>query len=367
MDLSEFTLVPGPTEDRLGERQLVDYRTEREDMVKWLLTFGIEPEKANGYAESTVKNRIYRMDQFYRFVWDQEGQYTTAVTHDHADAWMQELAYAECSDTHRDLCQKAVRMLFKWRAYERGGDEWEPTITFSSNDGTTTPRDYLTLKERKQIREAALEYGSIPSYNNVSPTERREIKAYLAQRFEKPIADVTARDWERANSWKIPSLVSVSLEAALRPIEVERAVISWVDLDNGILRIPIEDSSKNEDNWRVSLSKRSVGMLERWLDQRATYDLYDGRDELWLTREANPYGSASLRRILHQLCEIAGIEYENRQMSWYTIRHSTGTYMTREEDLAAAQTQLRHKSPETTMKYDQAPVEDRQDALDRIG
>jgi hypothetical protein len=41
--------------------------------------------------------------------------------------------------------------------------------------------------------------------------------------------------------------------------------------------------------------------------------------------------------------------------------------MFREEDLAAAQTQLRHKSPETTMINDQTPVEDRRDALDRIG
>ena len=54
-------------------------------------------------------------------------------------------------------------------------------------------------------------------------------------------------------------------------------------------------------------------------------------------------------------------------MSWYSIRHSTGTYITHEEDLAAAQAQLRHESPETTMKYDQAPVEDRQNALDRTG
>jgi hypothetical protein len=54
-------------------------------------------------------------------------------------------------------------------------------------------------------------------------------------------------------------------------------------------------------------------------------------------------------------------------MSWYAIRHSTGTYMTREEGLAAAQAQLRHLSPESTMKYDQVPVEDRQDALDRMG
>jgi len=31
----------------------------------------------------------------------------------------------------------------------------------------------------------------------------------------------------------------------------------------------------------------------------------------------------------------------DRQMSWYTIRHSIGTYMTREEDLAAAFDELR--------------------------
>jgi integrase len=54
-------------------------------------------------------------------------------------------------------------------------------------------------------------------------------------------------------------------------------------------------------------------------------------------------------------------------MSWYSIRHSVGTYMAREEGLAAAQAQLRHKSVETTMKYDQVPVEDRRDALDRMG
>jgi integrase len=54
-------------------------------------------------------------------------------------------------------------------------------------------------------------------------------------------------------------------------------------------------------------------------------------------------------------------------MSWYSIRHSVGTWMTREEDLAAAQAQLRHKRPETTMKYDSAPPDDRRDALDRMG
>lgn len=44
-----------------------------------------------------------------------------------------------------------------------------------------------------------------------------------------------------------------------------------------------------------------------------------------------------------------------------------GTYMTREENLAAAAAQLRHKSTQTTMRYDNTPVEDRKDAFERMG
>nr|WP_233204265.1 tyrosine-type recombinase/integrase [Halegenticoccus soli] len=134
-----------------------------------------------------------------------------------------------------------------------------------------------------------------------------------------------------------------------------------------MLRIPKEQSSKNVGNWIVGMQQRTVDILERWLNQRAAYEKYEDTDRLWLTRQANPYQTASLRYVLHRLCELADISTENRQMSWYAIRHSTGTYMTREEDLAAAQTQLRHHSPETTMKYDQTPVEDRRNALDRMG
>lgn len=70
---------------------------------------------------------------------------------------------------------------------------------------------------------------------------------------------------------------------------------------------------------------------------------------------------------LYNLCDNAHISIEGRKMSWYTIRHSVGTYMTREEDLAAAQAQLRHKNVEITMQYDQVPVEDRQNALNCMG
>jgi site-specific recombinase XerD len=359
------TVVTEPAAAYLNHKQLVDYRSERDDCLSWLLAFGKEPEKAQGYALGTVEPRAYRMDQFYRWIWREEGGYTANISHDHADGWMRQLAQDDYSSTHRTNCQKAVKMLFKWWAHERGGSTWDPDITFTNTDGSS-PRDYLTREERDTIRNAALEYGTVPTYSNLTPAERDRWRRYLAQRFEKPKSAVTPEDWDRANSWKIPSLVWTSMDAGLRPVEVERARVAWVDTDNCVLRIPEQDSAKSRESWIVSLSDRAATFLERWCEERETYAKYDETETLWLTRQANPYSSQSLSGLLHRLCEIAEIEIENRQMSWYAIRHSVGTYMTREEDLAAAQAQLRHKSAETTMKYDQTPVEDRRDALDRM-
>lgn len=365
--LDGIILVPEPSEKRLNGRQYLDYRSTREQCLEWLLTFAKDPEKAAGYARSTIKTRASRMDQFYRWVWDHEDGYTSNLTHEHADGYLRYLAHEDSSNAHKNACRKAVMMLYKWRHHQRGAEQWDPTLSFSRQNGSAAPRDFLTREERSKIRDASLEYGAVPDPTSVYGDERERWEAYLAQRFEKAKDELTADDWERANSWKIPSLVSTSLDAGLRPVEVERARTGWVDVDNEVLRIPREESSKVAENWTVGLQSQTATMLDRWLTQRSTRADYADTDTLWLTRECNPYRSAALRSVLHRLCEIAGISTENRTMSWYTIRHSTGTYMAREEGLAAAQTQLRHKSPETTMKYDQAPVEDRQNALDRMG
>ena len=149
--------------------------------------------------------------------------------------------------------------------------------------------------------------------------------------------------------------------------EVARAQVSWVDVENGVLRIPKEESSKNTDNWRPSLLDRTTYFLQRWLDERAVRDKYAESDALWLTRYGNPYSSKSLNRIFEKVCKKSDIDYLNRELTWYSIRHSVGAYMTREEDLKAAAAQLRHKSLRSTVRYDQAPVEDRRDALERMG
>jgi len=359
-------IISMETQQELSEKQLLDFRSHKRDILRWLATFGKNPDKGEGYSDTTIEQLTYQLGSFYRWVWEQGGQYTTKVTPDHADAYMKEIAYGDTTNGHKSTVMKCLKRLFKYRRHELGENtEWDPDFSFS--EPHSKPQDYLTADERQAIREAALEYGSVPAYNSLSPEERDEWKAHLAQRFDKPKSEVGPTDFERANGWKFASLTWASLDTGFRPIEVKRARVPWVDVDNKTIRIPREDSSKNDENWTVAISDRTAEALKRWLHERENYERYSDTDALWLTREGNPYGRQALRRLLHRLCEIADISVENRQMSWYTIRHSVGTYMAREEDLAAAASQLRHKNPETTMKYDQAPVDDRRNALDRMG
>ena len=365
--LQGISIIPEPTGAQLTKRQITDYTEHRTSFIKWLLTFGKDPDKAEGYAVETARVRSCRVDKFYRWVWEQEGRYTTAVTHGHADEYMEGLAYGDTSQDNKANQMKALKTLFRWRARNLGEEEWEPEITFANDSSTTNPRDYLTTDERQQVREAALEYGSVPSYNALSPDERDHWKAHLAQRFEKPKEEVGPDDFGRANSWKYPSLIWTALDTGLRPIEVKRAKTSWVDIQNRVLRIPKQESSKNTNNWIVSLTDRTTSALNRWLEEREQYEKYDETDKLWLTRHRNPYESYSLNHVLERVCEIADISTESRKLTWYSIRHSVGTFMAREEGLAAAQAQLRHQSPKTTLRYDQAPPGDRRDALNRMG
>ena len=360
-------VVAQPAATRLSPRQLEDYHDHRCRFLKWALNIGKDPEKGEGYATTTIDGHTYRLSQFYRYVWDEEGGYTTNVTHDHADAYIREIAYGDTSTEDKSQRVKGLKILFRWRSWEFGDSEWEPELSFSPDTGTSNPRDYLTRDERRRLREAALGYGSVPAYNALSPEERDRWKAHLAQRFEKPKKEIGPADFERANSWKIPSLFWTALDAGLRPVEIERASVHWVDTDNEVLRIPREESSKNRDNWIVSLTQRTANALDKWLLEREQYEKYEGSEILWLNRRANPYKHYSLNRILRDLCKDAQIDTSGRSLTMYAIRHSVGTLMAREEGLAAAQAQLRHKSERTTMRYDQAPVEDRRDALDRMG
>ena len=68
IEFDDYPVVTDNSESFLNHRQLLGYRSEGEDCLQWLLTYGKEPAKAEGYAKGTVKPRSYRMDRFYRFV-----------------------------------------------------------------------------------------------------------------------------------------------------------------------------------------------------------------------------------------------------------------------------------------------------------
>jgi len=44
-DLDDYPVVTENSESFLNHRQLLDYRSEREDCLQWLLTYGKEPDK----------------------------------------------------------------------------------------------------------------------------------------------------------------------------------------------------------------------------------------------------------------------------------------------------------------------------------
>lgn len=362
-----ITVLSAPAKEQLNRKQQLDYREHRRKLIRWCRNLGKNPDKAEGYADDTVRVRVGHIDRFYRFVWDETGGYTTTVTTDDADAFTQELAYSDKSETAKANYQKALKMLFRWRAFEFGDDEWDPSVTFSTSSHGSNPREFFTIDERRRLREAVLDMDTIPHYKSVSPEQRREWKKYLAQRLHKPVDDITPEDWAEVRGWKYPSIIHTALDAGLRPCEVGRATVGWVDVDNNCLRIPKEDASKSADNWIVALRQQTAEILGNWLRERAQYPKYDDTDALWLTRESNPYSPSSLKTLVVNACEAAEIPTDNRDISFYAIRHSVGSYMTREEGLEAARSQLRHKSIETTAKYDQAPVEDRIDALERMG
>lgn len=316
-----ITVIPQTHDGVLNDNELVDYREQRKYFLSWLLNVGKNPKKGEGYSEYTLYSTAYRTARFDLWTWEQNDQYRYPLSYDDAETFLEHLAYSDTGRVERGKLQEGIQHFGKWRHHQHGDDPWEFDFSFDGSGKNNQPSDFLTKEERRKIRQAALNHGD----------------------------------------WKITSLVWVSLDAGLRPDEVSNVKPGWIDTDNAVLRVPKAESSKNEGNWTVPLTERTAMSVSRWKDIRD----YDS-DLLWETRNGNPYGSQSLGRLLKKLCNVAGISTENRSMSWYSIRHSVGTHMTEERDLAATQAQLRHKNPQTTMKYDGVPVEERRDALDNM-
>lgn len=336
----------------LNARQREMYNAMLARFAEYLEEEGKEPKKRIGY--SNVSARISRFHRVMKWVWNNEAL-TTEFTVELADAANEALA----EDAFRRLDgerysegskRKINDVLTNW--FEFRGIDWEPEVTFT-DERAKDNADPFRKAELRQLWQASLTYKRVPSYNNLSPEERDRWKAHIAQELGKPKDEVRPEDWnELNNDWKIPSLIRTAREAGWRPDLVGRLQVEWYDSDTQTIHIPSGEAPKNDSSWDQELSEEAALSLDNWLKQRANHELYDGREEIWLTRKGNPYSSGTLNDLLRNLMKEAGINQRGRKLVWYSFRHSIGTYVYHEyQDLRVVAEALRQNSTAAADRY----------------
>ncbi len=88
-----------------------------------------------------------------------------------------EIIPSDTTNGHKSTVVKCLKRLFKYWTHQLGENiEWVPEIQFT--ESATNPRDFFTLDERRRLREAALDLGSVSSYHSLTTDERAEWIAY---------------------------------------------------------------------------------------------------------------------------------------------------------------------------------------------
>lgn len=361
--------------DVLGD-DAADVETFLHEFYLWLRECGEIPERNKSMSARGAENYHARIDQLYRFVLAFDDlQAGSRLTHAQADEliWMldQDELRTRSGDAYAATSKRkfsnVLKKYFVWLDDEDiTAEPWEPNVAFT--DGEHTSADSLTYGERHRIREEALAYGSLPAYSETRADERERINALLAQRLGKPISDVTRQDWKAADtSTKIGSLVAVTLETGMIPIEIENATLDWYDTGKRAFVVPTEYAAKNRPTNELPLTDATADVFSQWVRERRHLEAYDGTNRLWLNQRGNPYSSGNLCYLLRRLCEEANIDHENRKIVWYSLRHSLGHTFEETADISATKDQLRHQYLETTKNiYGQTATEKRRYTLEEI-
>ena len=332
-----------------GPRARDDYRDSKRKLLTWLLTKGQDPFNRDGYAPETIRKSHYKIERTYRWIWQDAGRYCWRFEPDRANEYLDYLRrFEDVADPQVVEYEKAIKLLFKYWSHTTDSDiDW--SYDRELEQSYSGERDYFKKSELRALYEASLSYNtlSIPDTRK----GRDELRGVLAQRFDKPSAAITDEDFERANSWKIPSIIGVSNDLGLRPREIEVAKTSWMFPEDEVVRIPADESIKSDSAWNCGLSSTTAKALSRWMAQRESYTIYDDTKTLWLNETGTRYNNQSVNYLLNRLMDDAGIVEHGRNLTWYSIRHGVATMWAEEEGVAKAREQLRHEKPETTMTY----------------
>lgn len=354
----------------LGQKEILLYIETWRKLLEFLRRKGKNPERNNGFAESNVRPIARRIHQVHEYFWSQ-GRNVLILTTDHAEEFVSALnkdtflnqSGEPYSEGSKRKFTQALQAYFRFREIE-----WKPSIRFSEKSAANSGSDPFSKSEREKLLEAALNYQTPPSYSNVSPEERDSWNTYLSQLLGIPKEKIGPNHWESLQTnWKIPSLLSTALDAGWRAKLVGRLLVVHVNIDNGFIKIPGEIAVKNNRDWTNQLSRRSIRLTEKWLDQRSNISKYDNSDLVWLNRKGNPYRSATLNDLLSGLMDEAGIDSDGRKLTWHSVRHSTGMYVyDQTQDLGQVADVLRHVSLESARKYAHPTPETQKEVVESL-
>ncbi|WP_311172943.1 hypothetical protein [Halobellus ordinarius] len=232
--------VSGPTQEELEKFApflAQDYRDFKQDFIHYLNEEGKNPDRNEGFARETVRGTHYRIEQAFRWLWDNEKEYTSDFTPQQATELIR---FVRDRTPHPDSVAyhyvKSLRRLFDYYRERRHEniEDWEHGIDLRNTNSVKSnhQKDRFYPTEFRDLYQAALRYSSVKSYNNktMSVAERDQLKIFVAKRLGIPKKDVGPEEFKQASSWKVPSLIAVACDTGLRPIEVERAKVDWFNL-----------------------------------------------------------------------------------------------------------------------------------------
>jgi len=334
-----------------------DFKQFKIDFLHWLIEQGKDTYRQEGFAESTVKTTHYKLESAFRWLWEEDGEFTKFIPQDRATELLDDLMkYSDYPDSYIWNVEKAIRRLYKYLREHKNRplDEWEhdiPVEPSRGSDSSENIKDRFYPEEMNRLYEVSLQVYSIRSYWSVNPDERQELKRFVSQQQGVNIEDVGEEHFEKASSWKYPSIIAVTSDLGLRPIEVGKMQADWVNLPHNEINIPAKDSTKNKESWNCEISSTTRNALENWMQQRQSYEKYDDSDYLWLTKYGNQYNARSLNKVLDKLMEEADLEEGNRNLSYYSFRHGVASLWTEKEGIGKAAEQVRHSNLKTTKNY----------------
>lgn len=377
VDHDELTIVSEALYEQLSPPMALVVDTALNNFEDWMREMGRSPQRNKGLSESTVQNNLRRIDQILRFCLEEgiipDEKVDLLASDEAKDEFVQRLAANEMTKSNGEPYDEGSRRKFvdvlkklnEYRVYHHDIDPWECDVSFSAT--THESPDYFTEEEFATLRAHARDYSRLPPRSELSPEERLQYRREVAQRLSVPLEAVDERTWHRLHEdFERRSLFLVTMDTGLRPVEVRRAKTDWLRLDKGVLHIPREDAAKSEASWEPVLRDETVTVLQQWLDQRSTLARYAGSDRLWLNNAGNPFQSGPLNDVFDSLLETADISRENRDLTWYSLRHTVGEHVREHGDIRHAKEQLRQKSEAALLQYGGPSVEKRQETLRSI-